>query len=158
VYEFIIIITIHWSSLKYLLIYMHVFDWDNKFFTKWKKLYAELNDCKSLLLQSCFYIITMLNSRISLLIRNDSWILNDFLMLYCRICRKDCFIIKLFVAVVDFAMRRLFVCFQSSRVFLTFWLNVSESVQMLSCLSHYLCKRKDQLISSWFLLFVKLIH
>ncbi len=102
--------TIHWSSLKYLLMYMHVLDWDDEFFIRWKKLCAELNDCKSLLLQSCFCIVTMLNSRISLSIRNDSWNFNDFLMLYCRICRKDCFIIELFVAVVDSAMRRLFVC------------------------------------------------
>jgi len=108
---------------------------------------SELNDCELLLLQSCFCIVTMLNSWTSLSIRNDSWILNDFLMLYCRICRKDCFIIKLFITVVDFAMRRLFVCFQSSRVFLTFWLNISESAQMSSCLSHYLRKRKDRLIS-----------
>ncbi len=103
--------TVHWLSLKCLLMYMHVLDWDNEFFTRWKKLCAELNDYKSLLLQSCFCIATMLNLRISLLIRNDSWILNDFLMLYCRIHRKDRFIIKLFIAVVDFAMRRLFVCF-----------------------------------------------
>ncbi len=135
--------TIHWSNLKHLLIYMHVLDWDDEFFTRWKKLYTELNDCELLLLQSCFCIITMLNSRTFLLIKNDSWILNDFLMLYCRICRKDYFIIKLFIAVVDSAMRRLFVCFQSSKVFLTFWLNISESAQMLSCLSHYSCKRKN---------------
>ncbi len=102
--------TIHWSSLKYLLMCMHVLDWDDEFFIRWKKLCAELNDCKLLLLQSCFCIVTMLNSRISLSIRNDSWNFNDFLMLYCRICRKDCFIIELFVAVVDSAMRRLFVC------------------------------------------------
>jgi len=102
--------TIHWSSLKYLLMCMHVLDWDDEFFIRWKKLCAELNDCKLLLLQSCFCIVTMLNSRISLSIRNDSWNFNDFLMLYCRICRKYCFIIELFVAVVDSAMRRLFVC------------------------------------------------
>ena len=119
---------------------------------------AELNNCESLLLWSCFCITTMLNSRTFLSIRNDSWILNDFLMLYCRICRKDCFIIKLFIAVVDFAMKRLFVCFQSSRIFLTFWLNVSESAQILSHLSCYSCKRKDWLIFSWSLLSVKLIH
>ena len=135
--------TIYWLSLKYLLMYMHVLDWDDEFFTRWKKLCAELNDCESLLLQFCFCITTMLNSWTSLLIRNNSWILNDFLMLYCKICRKDCFIIKLFITVVDFAMRRLFVCFQSSRVFLTFWLNIFESAQMLSCLSCYLHKRKD---------------
>ncbi len=103
--------TIHWLSLKCLLMYMHVLDWNNEFFTRWKKLCAELNDCESLLLWFYFCIAIMLNSQTSLLIRNDSWILNDFLMLYCRICRKDCFIIKLFVTVVDFAMRRLFVCF-----------------------------------------------
>ncbi len=140
--------TIHWLSLKHLLTYMHVLDWDDEFFTRWKKLCAELNNCKLLLLQSCFCITTMLNSRTSLLIRNDSWILNDFLMLYCRICRKDCFIIKLFVAVIDFAMRRLFVCFWSSMIFLTFWLNISESAQISSRLSHYLRKRKDQLVFS----------
>ncbi len=99
----------------------------------------------------------MLNSRTSLSIRNDSWILNNFLMLYCRIHRKDCFIIKLFIAVVDFAMRRLFVCFWLSMIFLTFWLNVSESAQMSFRLSHYLRKRKDRLIFSWSLLSVKLI-
>ncbi len=137
---------------------MHVLDWNDEFFTRWKKLCAELNDCKSLLLRSCFCIATMLNSRTSLLIRNDSWILNNFLMLYCKIHRKDCFIIKLFIAVVDSVMRRLFVCFQSSRIFLAFWLNVSESAQMLSRLSHYSRKRKDWLISSWSLLFIKLIH
>ena len=140
--------TIHWLNLKYLLTYMYVLDCDDEFFTRWKKLCAELNDCKSLLLWSCFCIATMLNSRSSLLIRNDSWIFNDFLMLYYRICRKDCFIIKLFVAVVDSAIRRLFVCFWSLMIFLAFWLNVSESAQMSSCLSHYSRKRKDQLVSS----------
>ena len=149
---------IYWLNLKYLLMYMHVFNWDDEFFTRWKKLCAELNDCESLLLWSYFCIITMLNSWTSLSIKNDSWILNDFLMLYCRICKEDCFIIKLFIAVVDSAIRRLFVCFWSLRVFLTFWLNISESAQMLSCLSCYSRKRKDQLISSWSLLFVKLIH
>ncbi len=138
--------------------YMHVLDWDDEFFTRWKKLCAELNDCELLLLQSCFCIAIMSNSRISLSIRNDSWILNDFLMLYCRICREDCFIIKLFIAVVNSAMRRLFVCFWSSRVFLTFWLNVSESAQMSFHLSRYSRKRKDWLIYSWSLLSVKLIH
>ncbi len=137
---------------------MHVLDWDDEFFTRWKKLCAELNDCELLLLQSCFCIAIMSNSRISLSIRNDSWILNDFLMLYCRICREDCFIIKLFIAVVNSAMRRLFVCFWSSRVFLTFWLNVSESAQMSFHLSRYSRKRKDWLIYSWSLLSVKLIH
>ncbi len=119
--------TIYWLNLRCLLMYMHVLDWDDEFFTRWKKLCAELNVCESLLLWSCFCIATMSNSRISLSIRNDSWILNDFLMLYYKICKKDCFIIKLFVTVVDFVMKRLFVCFQSSRIFLTFWLNISES-------------------------------
>ncbi len=137
---------------------MHVLDWDDEFFTRWKKLCAELNNCESLLLWSCFCIATMSNSWTSLSIRNNSWILNDFLMLYYRIRRKDCFIIELFVAVVDSAMRRLFVCFRSSRIFLTFWLNVSESAQMSSRLSHYSRKRKDWLVFSWFLLSVKLIH
>ncbi len=150
--------TIHWLNFKHLLMYMHVLDWDDEFFTRWKKLCAELNDYESLFLWSCFCIATMSNSRTSLSIKNDSWILNDFLMLYCKICRKDCFIIKLFIIVVDFAMRRLFVCFRSLRIFLTFWLNVSESAQMSSCLSCYLCKRKDQLIFSWSLLSIKLIH
>ncbi len=150
--------TIYWSSLRHLLTYMHVLDWDDEFFTRWKKLCAALNDCKLLLLQSCFCIATMLNSRTSLLIRNDSWILNDFLMLYCRICRKDCFVIKLFITVVDSAMRRLFVCFRSLMIFLAFWLNVSKSAQMSSRLSHYSRKRKDRLVSSWSLLSVKLIH
>ena len=152
------VFTIHWLSFRCLLTYMHVLDWDDEFFTKWKKLCAELNDCESLLLWSCFCITTMLNSRTFLSIKNDSWILNDFLMLYCRIRRKDYSIIKLFVAVVDSAIRRLFICFQSSMIFLTFWLNVSESAQMSSHLSHYSRKRKDWLVSSWSLLSVKLIH
>ncbi len=134
---------IHWSSLKCLLTYMHVLDWDDEFFTRWKKLCAKLNDCESLLLWFYFCITTMSNSRTSLSIKSDSWILNDFLMLYCRIRRKDCFIIELFIVVVDSVMRRLFVCFQSSMIFLTFWLNVSESAQMSSRLSHYSRKRKD---------------
>ncbi len=129
------VFTVHWLSLKYLLTYMHVLDWNNEFFTRWKKLWAELNDCKSLILCSCFYMITMLNLRISLLIKNDSWIFNNFLMLYCRICRKSCFIIKLFVAVVDSALKRLFICFQSLKVFRTFWLSISEFAQMSSHLS-----------------------
>ncbi len=137
------VFTIHWSSLKYLLMYMHVLDWDDEFFTKWKKLCAELNNCKLLLLWFCFCIVIMLNSRTFLSIKNDSWIFNDFLMLYCKIHRKNYFIIKLFIVVVDFAMRRLFVCFWSSTIFLTFWLNISESAQMSSHLSHYSCKRKD---------------
>ncbi len=153
-----IVSTIHWLNLKYLLMYMHVLDWDDEFFTRWKKLCAELNVYESLLLWSYFCIITMLNLQTFLSIKNDSWILNNFLMLYCRICRKDCFVIKLFITVVDFAMRKLFVCFQSSKIFLTFWLNVSESAQMLFHLNHYSCKRKDQLISSWSLLSIKLIH
>ncbi len=130
------VFTVHWLSLKHLLTYMHVLDWDNEFFTRWKKLWAELNDCKLLMLRSCFCMITMSNLQTSLSIKNDSWIFNDFLMLYCRICRKSCFIIELFVAVVDSALKRLFVCFQSLRVFRTFWLSVSESAQMLSHLSH----------------------
>ncbi len=85
------VFTIHWSSFKHLLMYMHVLDWDDEFFIKWKKLCAELNDYKLLLLWSCFCITTMLNSRTFLSIRNDSWILNDFLMLYCRICKKKLF-------------------------------------------------------------------
>ncbi len=56
--------TTHWLNLKYLLMYMHVLDWDDKFFTRWKKLCAELNDCKLLLLWFCFYITIMLNSSI----------------------------------------------------------------------------------------------
>ncbi len=129
------VFTVHWSSLKCLLTYMHVFDWDDEFFTRWKKLWAELNDYKSLMLHSYFCMTTMSNLRISLSIKNDSWIFNDFLMLYCRIHRKSCFIIKLFVAVVDSALKRLFVCFWSLKVFHTFWLSVSESAQMLSHLS-----------------------
>ena len=150
--------TIHWSNLKCLLMYMHILDWDDEFFIRWKKLCAELNDYKSLLLQSCFCIATMSNSRTSLLIKNDSWIFNNFLMLYCRIHRKDCSVIKLFVAVVDSAMKRLFVCFWSLRIFFAFWLNVSESAQMSSHLSRYSRKRKNWLISSWSLLFIKLIQ
>ena len=127
--------TVHWLSLKYLLTYMHVLDWDDEFFTKWKKLWAELNDCKSLMLHSCFCMITMSNLRTSLLIKNDSWIFNNFSMLYCKIHRKNCFVIKLFITVVDSALKRLFVCFQSLRIFCTFWLSISESAQMLFHLS-----------------------
>ncbi len=130
------VFTVHWLNLKCLLTYMHVLNWDNEFFTRWKKLWAELNDCKLLMLCSCFCMTIMSNSRTSLLIKNDSWIFNDFLMLYCRICRKNCFIIKLFAAVVDSALKRLFVCFQSLRVFHAFWLSISEFAQMLSHLSH----------------------
>ncbi len=140
--------TIHWSNFRHLLMYMHVLHWNDEFFTRWKKLCAELNDCESLLLWSCFCITTILNLRTSLSIKNDSWILNNFLMLYCRICRKDCFIIELFIAVVNSVIRRLFVCFQSSRIFLAFWLNISEFAQMLSCLNHYLRKKKDWFIFS----------
>ena len=127
--------TIHWLNLKCLLTYMYVLDWDDEFFIRWKKLWAELNDCKSLMLCSYFCMTIMSNLRTFLLIKNNSWIFNDFLMLYCRICRKNCFIVKLFVAVVDSALKRLFVCFWSLRVFRVFWLSVSESVQMLSHLS-----------------------
>ncbi len=127
--------TIHWLNLKCLLMYMYVLDWDDEFFTRWKKLWAELNDYKSLMLCSCFCMIIMSNLRTFLSIKNDSWIFNDFLMLYCRICRKSCFIIKLFVT-VDSVLKRLFVCFQSLRVFRTFWLSVSESAQMSSHLNH----------------------
>ncbi len=121
-------------------------------------MYRWVSSLISLLLWSCFCIITMLNLQTSLLIKNDSWIFNDFLMLYCRICRKDYFIIKLFITVVDFTMRRLFICFWSLRVFLAFWLNISESAQMSSRLNHYLRKRKNQLISSLSLLSVRLIY
>ncbi len=131
-----IIFTVHWLSLKCLLIYMHVLDWDDEFFTRWKKLWAELNDCKSLMLCSCFCMITMLNLQISLLIKNDSWIFNNFLMLYCKIHRKIYFIIKLFVTVVDSVLKRLFVCFQSLKVLCTFWLNISEFAQMSSHSTH----------------------
>jgi len=130
------VFTVYWLNLKHLLIYMHVLDWDNEFFTRWKKLWAELNNYKSLMLHSCFCMITMSNLQTFLLIKNDSWIFNNFLMLYCRICRKSCFIIELFIAVVDSVLRRLFICFWSLKVFRTFWLSVSESAQMLSHLSH----------------------
>ncbi len=127
---------IYWLSLKHLLIYMHVLDWNDEFFTKWKKLWAELNDYKSLMLCFYFYMITMLNLQIFLLIKNDFWIFNNFLMLYYKIHRKNYFIIKLFVAVVDFAQKRLFICFQSLRIFHAFWLSISESAQMLFHLNH----------------------
>ena len=65
--------TVHWSSLKHLLTYMHVLDWDDEFFTRWKKLWAELNDCKSLMLRSCFCMITMSNLQTSV---NQEWFLN----------------------------------------------------------------------------------
>ncbi len=129
------VFTVHWLSLKHLLIYMHVLDWNNEFFTKWKKLWTELNDCELLMLRFYFCMIIMLNLQIFLLIKNDSWIFNNFLMLYYKIHRKNCFIIKLFVAVVDSALKRLFICFWSLRIFCTFWLNVSESAQMSSHLN-----------------------
>jgi len=59
-------------QLQLQLTYMHVFDWDDEFFIKWKKLWAELNDCKSLMLCSCFCIITILNLQTFLSIKNDS--------------------------------------------------------------------------------------
>ncbi len=130
------IFTVHWLNFKHLLTYMHVLDWDDEFFTRWKKLWVELNDCKSLMLYSYFCIITMLNLQTSLSIKNNSWIFNNFLMLYYKIHRKNCFIIKLFVAVVDFALRKLFVYFWSLRIFCTFWLSVSEFAQMSFYLSH----------------------
>ncbi len=111
----------------------------------------------SLMLQLCFCIIMMLNSWTSLLIRNDFWIFNDFLMLYCSIRRKDCFIIKLFVAVVDFAKRKLSVCFWSSRICLTFWSDISSLTNLvwaLFSLSRYSRKKSNWLIFSWILLFV----
>ena len=110
------------------------------------------------MLQFCFCMITMSKSRTFLLIRNDFWIFNDFLMLYCSICRKNCFFIKLFIAVVDSAKRRLFECSQSSRIYLVFWFVVSDSAQATSHLSRYSRKRNDQHVSSWLLSSVMLIH
>ena len=110
------------------------------------------------MLQLCFCMTTMSKSRTFLLIKNDFWIFNDFLMLYCSIHRKDCFIIKLFVAVVDFAKRRLFKYSQSSKVCLVFWFVISNSAQATSHLSCYSRKRNNQRVSSWLLSFVMLIH
>ncbi len=110
------------------------------------------------MLQLCFCMTTMLKSRTSLLIRNDFWIFNDFLILYCNIRRKDCFIIKLFVVVVDFAKRKLFKCFQSSKIYLVFWFIISDSAQATSHLSCFSRKRNDQHVSSWLLLSVMSIH
>ena len=110
------------------------------------------------MLQLCFCMTTMSKSRTSLLIKNDFWIFNDFLMLYCSIHRKDCFIIKLFVAVVDSAKRRLFECFQSSWVYLVFWFVISDSAWATSHLSRYSYKKNDQHVSSWLLSSVMLIH
>ncbi len=112
----------------------------------------------SLMLQFCFCMITMSKSRTSLLIRNNFWIFNDFLMLYCSIHKKDCFIIKLFVTVVDFAKRRLFKYSQSLKVCLIFWFVVSDSAQATSYLSRYLRKRNNQHVSSWLLSSVMSIH
>jgi len=112
----------------------------------------------SLMLQLCFCMITMLKSWISLLIKNDFWIFKDFLMLYCSIHRKDCFIIKLFIAVVDSAKKRLFKCFQSSWVYLILWFVVSHSAWATSHLSRYSRKRNDQHVSFWLLSSVMLIH
>ncbi len=103
------------------------------------------------MLQLCFCMITMSKSRISLLIRNDFWIFNDFLMLYCSIHRKDYFIIKLFVVIVDSAKRRFFECFQSSKICLIFWFIISDSAQATSHLTHYSRRRNDQHVSSWLL-------
>ncbi len=110
------------------------------------------------MLQLCFCMTMMLKSWTSLLIKNNFWIFNDFLILYCSIRKKDWFIIKLFVAVVDFAKRRLFECSQSSKVYLVFWFIISNSAQATSHLSRYLCKRNDWRIFSWLLSFVMLIH
>ena len=79
-------------------------------------------------------------------------------MLYCSIRRKDCFIIKLFVVVVDFAKRKLFKCFQSSKIYLVFWFIISDSAQATSHLSCFSRKRNDQHVSSWLLLSVMSIH
>ncbi len=111
-----------------------------------------------LMLQLCFCITIMSKSRTSLLIKNNFWIFNDFLMLYCSICRKDCFIINLFVAVVDSAKRRLFECFQLLKICLVFWFVISYSAWAISHLNHYLHKRNNQHVSSWLLSFVMLIH
>jgi len=121
-------------------------------------LWVELNDWISLMLQLYFCMITMLKSQTSLLIRNDFWIFNDFLMLYCSIHRKDCFIIKLFIAVIDSAKKRLFECFQSSKVYFIFKFIIFESAQATSHLSRYSRKRNDQRVFSWLLSSVMLIH
>ena len=110
------------------------------------------------MLQLCFCMIMMSKSRTSLLIKNDFWIFNDFLMLYCNIHRKDYFIIKLFVAVVDFAKRRLFECSWSSWVCFIFWFVIFNSAQMTSHLSCYSRKKNDQHIFSWLWSSVKLTH
>ncbi len=149
---------IYWLSFKHLFTYMHILDCDDVFFTRWKKLWAELNDWVSLMLWLCFCMITMSKSWTSLLIKNDFWIFNDFLILYCSIHRKDCFVIKLFVTVVDSAKRRLFECFQSSWVYLVFWFVISDSAWTTSHLSRYSRKRNNQHVSSWLLSFVMLIH
>jgi len=121
-------------------------------------LWVELNDWISLMLQLYFCMITMLKSQTSLLIRNDFWIFNDFLMLYCSIHRKDCFIIKLFIAVIDSAKKRLFECFQSSKVYFIFKFIIFDSAQATSHLSRYSRKRNDQRVFSWLLSSVMLIH
>ena len=110
------------------------------------------------MLQLCFCMTTMSKSRTSLLIRNDFWIFNDFLMLYCSICKKDYFIIKLFVTVVDSAKKRLFKCSQSLRICLIFWFVISDSAWATSHLSRYSRKRNDQRVSSWLLSSVMSIH
>ncbi len=121
-------------------------------------MWVELNDWISLMLQLYFCMITMLKSQTSLLIRNDFWIFNDFLMLYCSIHRKDCFIIKLFIAVIDSAKKRLFECFQSSKVYFIFKFIIFDSAQATSHLSRYSRKRNDQRVFSWLLSSVMLIH
>ncbi len=50
---------------------MHVLAWDDESFTKWKKLWVELNICETLMLQSCFWMIIMSNLWTSLFIKND---------------------------------------------------------------------------------------
>ncbi len=110
------------------------------------------------MLQLCFCMTMMSKLWISLSIRNNFWIFNDFLMLYCSIRRKDCFIIKLFVTVVDFAKRRLFECSQSSRIYLVFWFIIFNSAQVTSHLNHYLHRRNNWHIFSWLLSSVILIH
>ncbi len=110
------------------------------------------------MLQFCFCMTTMSKSWIFLLIKNDFWIFNDFLMLYCSIRRKDCFIIKLFITVVDSVRRRLFKCSQSSKVCLVFWFIISDSAQATSHLSRYSCKRNNRHVFSWLLSSVMSIH
>ncbi len=72
------------------------------------------------MLQLCFCMTIMSKSRISLLIRNNFWIFNDFLMLYCSIC-SCCWLCKentLWMLSIIESLSRFLIC--------RFWLCLSD--------------------------------